>query len=99
MKLGKYQHYKTKNYYRVIGIAKHSETLEETIVYEALYDNPDGKLWVRPKKMFLEKVTVNGEKIPRFRYIGEFIYFYMIKRDANLFCTGWGQVVTDQIWG
>ena len=68
MKLGKYQHYKG-HYYRVIGIAKHSETLEEMVIYETLYDNPDGKLWVRPKKMFLEKVEVGGEKIPRFIFI------------------------------
>ncbi len=61
----KYQHYKG-NFYRVIGVVKHSETLEEMVLYETLYDNPNGKLWVRPKKMFLENVTVNGKTIPRF---------------------------------
>jgi len=69
MKLGKYQHYKTKHYYRVIGVAKHSETLEELVVYEALDENSDGKLWVRPKKMFLEKVEIDGKKVPRFIFI------------------------------
>ena len=68
IKLGKYQHYKGKEY-EVIGIAKHSETLEELVVYRALYGDQD--LWVRPLKMFLEEVEVNDKKIPRFKYIGE----------------------------
>lgn len=73
VKPGKYQHYKGK-FYEVIGVAHHSETLEELVVYRALYDTEDfGKnaLWVRPKKMFLEKVTVDGKKIPRFKYLGK----------------------------
>ena len=70
MKLGKYQHSKTGNYYRVIGVARHSETLEEYVVYEALYNNPKSKLWVRPIKMFLEKVTLKGKKVPRFKFVG-----------------------------
>ena len=60
-----YKHYKGK-FYRILGVAKHSETLEELVVYEALYDNPLSKLWVRPKKMFLEKIEKDGKKIPRF---------------------------------
>lgn len=68
LRSGRYKHYKG-NYYHVIGIAKHSETLEEMVMYEALYDNPDGKFWVRPFKMFTETVDVNGTKIPRFEYI------------------------------
>jgi len=70
MQLGKYLHYKGK-YYWVIGISKHSETLEEYVVYICLYDNLNGQLWIRPKKMFLEKVVVNGKKVPRFKYIRE----------------------------
>ena len=66
IKLGKYEHYKGKQY-KVLGIAKHSEILEEFVVYKALYDNDE--LWVRPLKMFLEEVEVNGQKIPRFKYI------------------------------
>lgn len=72
LKLGKYQHYKGK-FYEVIGVARHSETLEELVVYRALYDSPEfGKnaLWVRPKKMFLETVTVDGKKVSRFKYVG-----------------------------
>lgn len=71
IKLGMYRHYKGKDY-KVIGIAHHSETLEDLIVYRALDDSPDfGKnaLWVRPKKMFLENVTVDGKEVPRFRFI------------------------------
>lgn len=71
MKLGKYQHSKTGNFYRVVGVAKHSETLEELVVYECLYDNPESTLWVRPMKMFLEEVELDGKKVPRFRYVGE----------------------------
>lgn len=66
IKLGEYEHYKGKRY-QVIGIAKHSETLEEMVVYRALYGQ--GELWVRPLKMFLEEVEVNEKKIPRFKYI------------------------------
>ncbi len=71
VKLGKYQHYKGK-FYEVIGVARHSETLEELVVYRALYDSKEfGKnaIWVRPKSMFLEKVTVNNKEVPRFRFI------------------------------
>lgn len=72
LKLGKYQHFKG-NFYEVIGVARHSETLEELVVYRALYDSPEfGKnsLWVRPKKMFLETVIADGKKVPRFKYVG-----------------------------
>ncbi|MFH0852849.1 MAG: DUF1653 domain-containing protein [bacterium] len=68
MKLGKYKHYKG-NEYEVIGIAKHSETLEDMVVYRALYG--ERQMWVRPANMFLEEVEVGGEKVPRFQYLGE----------------------------
>lgn len=71
MKMGKYQHSKTGNYYRVIGVAKHSETLEDLVVYECLYDNPKSTLWVRPLSMFVEEVELHGRKVPRFVYVGE----------------------------
>lgn len=63
---GTYKHAKTGNLYRVIGVAKHSETLEDFVVYEALYDNPKSKLWVRPVSMFEEDVEVEGQKRHRF---------------------------------
>lgn len=68
LKLGKYQHYKG-NFYKVIGVAKHSETLEDLVVYETLYDNPESKLWARPLKMFTENIVVNGKEIPRLKFI------------------------------
>lgn len=71
MKLGKYKHLKSGKYYNVIGIAKHSETLEDFAVYEALYDNPKSNLWIRPLKMFTELVEINGKKIPRFTFVGK----------------------------
>ena len=64
-KVGKYKHYKGPEY-EVIGEARHSETLEELVVYR----DGKGELWVRPLKMFSEEVEVNGKKIPRFKYIG-----------------------------
>ncbi|MBI3036175.1 DUF1653 domain-containing protein [Candidatus Woesearchaeota archaeon] len=66
VKIGRYRHYKG-NEYEVIGVAKHSETLEELVVYRALYG--DHALWVRPKAMFSEMVEVNGKKVPRFKLI------------------------------
>lgn len=63
---GIYCHYKGKEY-RVLGVAKHSETLEELVVYEALYENPESKFWVRPIKMFFEEVLVDGARQPRFK--------------------------------
>ncbi|MEK7623545.1 MAG: DUF1653 domain-containing protein [Patescibacteria group bacterium] len=65
--LGKYEHYKGK-YYDVIGMAKHSETLEKLVVYRALYGEHD--LWVRPLKMFLEEVEIEGKKVLRFKFVG-----------------------------
>ncbi len=72
LKIGKYQHYKG-GYYEVIGIARHSETLEELVTYRALYDSEEfGKnaLWVRPKSMFLENVNIDGKNVPRFKFVG-----------------------------
>lgn len=68
IKLGRYRHFKGGEY-EVIGVAKHSETLEETVVYRALYG--DGGLWVRPARMWDETVERDGETFKRFEYIGE----------------------------
>ena len=82
---GRYRHYKG-NEYTVLGVAQHSETLtplhalveqpnretpltrEELVVYRQEYG--DHGLWVRPKQMFSETVTVDGQAVPRFRYVG-----------------------------
>ena len=66
VQLGLYRHYKGGEY-EVIGVARHSETLEELVLYKALYDN--GSLWVRPLEMFLENVIVDGVEKPRFEKV------------------------------
>ncbi|MCZ8341517.1 MAG: DUF1653 domain-containing protein [Leptospira sp.] len=73
MRLGKYLHYKG-NEYQVLGTVRHSETLEELVLYKAMYDSKEfGKdtLWVRPKTMFFETVEIDGNQIPRFKYISD----------------------------
>jgi hypothetical protein len=62
---GRYRHYKGCDY-EVIGVARHSETEEELVVYRTLYG--DGSLWVRPLAMFTGKVLVNGRQVPRFAW-------------------------------
>ena len=66
VKLGKYRHFKG-NEYEVIAIAKNSETLEEMVVYKALYG--DGDVWVRPMSMWDEEVTRDGVTKKRFEPI------------------------------
>ncbi|MEK7629348.1 MAG: DUF1653 domain-containing protein [Patescibacteria group bacterium] len=66
LKIGEYEHYKG-NKYKVLSVARHSETLEELVVYQALYG--ERGIWVRPLSMFVEKVKVNNKKVSRFRYI------------------------------
>ena len=65
--LGRYRHYKG-NLYEVLGVARHSETEEELVVYRALYGA--GGLWVRPRTMFQEEVIVEGGAVPRFSFVG-----------------------------
>ncbi len=67
VRAGRYRHYKGQEY-SVIGVARHSETEEELVVYRKEYD--DHGLWVRPKTMFLETVDVAGKPVPRFQYLG-----------------------------
>jgi cupin 2 domain-containing protein len=64
---GRYRHYKG-NEYTVLGVARHSETHEELVVYRQEYGGH--ALWVRPKGMFLETVTVDGSEVPRFQPLG-----------------------------
>jgi hypothetical protein len=61
-----YRHSKTGNLYKVHFVAKNSETLENIVVYEALYDNNLSKFWTRPARMWFEEVEVEGKKVPRF---------------------------------
>src|SRR5690349_6243479 len=64
---GRYRHYKGKEY-TVLGVARHSETQEELVVYRQEYGEQD--IWVRPKQMFSETVTVDGRDVPRFQPLG-----------------------------
>ena len=64
---GRYRHYKGKEY-TVLGVARHSETLEELVVYRQEYG--DRGLWVRPAAMFAETVEVDGLTVPRFAFLG-----------------------------
>jgi hypothetical protein len=58
-----YEHYKGMRY-KILGVGRHSETLEELVVYQALYG--DGDIWVRPLGMFLEEIVIKGQSRPRF---------------------------------
>lgn len=64
---GRYRHYKG-NEYTVLGVAKHSETEEELVVYRQEYG--ERGLWVRPLAMFCETVEVDGVRVPRFKFVG-----------------------------
>ena len=68
IKPGRYRHFKGKEY-EVLGIARHSETKEELVVYRALYG--DFGLWVRPVSMWNETVERDGKTFRRFTYVGE----------------------------
>lgn len=74
VKCGKYQHFRNKKFYEVLGTARHSETEEELVIYVALYDCEKygrNKLWARPKQMFLEEIMHEGSKVPRFQWVGD----------------------------
>ena len=68
IKTGRYRHFKG-NEYRVLAIARHSETLEPMVVYQALYGDND--IWVRPASMWNETLERDGKTVRRFTYIGE----------------------------
>lgn len=68
LKPGRYRHYKGKDY-EVIDVATHSETGEKLVVYRTLYGDYD--LWARPLEMFSDDVEHNGQRHPRFRFIGD----------------------------
>ena len=77
IKLGRYRHFKGKEY-RILGVARHSETQEPLIIYEEIHKDGKGGLWARPFKMFAEEVEVKdpakdgvNKKVPRFEYVGE----------------------------
>ncbi|MEY4615542.1 MAG: hypothetical protein RJB66_502 [Pseudomonadota bacterium] len=63
-----YRHYKQK-YYKLYGIAKHSETLTDVAYYECLYENTAGQFWVRPDELFFGNIELNGKTVPRFEEV------------------------------
>ncbi len=63
---GRYRHYKGRDY-EVLGVVRHSETLEALVLYRPLYD--DSGLWVRPHAMFFEAVEIDGVRRPRFQRV------------------------------
>jgi len=73
IKTGLYKHYKG-NHYFVLGSAKHSETLEDMVIYQSMYKSAefgDFATWIRPLSMFLETVEVDGQQIQRFTSLGD----------------------------
>jgi hypothetical protein len=64
-----YQHYKNKNFYKVLCLVKDSETLQDVVVYEAQYQNPISKLWARPYSEWSAEVELDGVKQPRFKLV------------------------------
>jgi hypothetical protein len=65
--LGRYRHYKGLEY-EVVGVARHSETLEPMVLYRPLYN--DSGMWLRPHAMFFEMVIIDGVRQPRFAWVG-----------------------------
>ena len=65
--LGIYRHYKG-NKYEVIGFAKHSETLEDMVIYKALYG--ENGIWVRPLSMWENLIEIDGKTVKRFEFVG-----------------------------
>jgi hypothetical protein len=68
---GIYRHSKSGKLYRVHFVARNSETEEDFVVYETLYDNPASRHWIRPLSMFAEMVVIDGLPAPRFAFLRE----------------------------
>lgn len=87
-----YRHYKDKPY-RLLNFVRHSETMEDLVLYETLYENPSGKLWVRPKAMFFEMVEHEGVKQPRFAKVECQVQNYSAFTDQN---RGWIKEISEK---
>lgn len=73
LKPGKYRHYKTRQTYQLLSIARHSETHEEMAIYQALYTCDkfgSHQIWARPLQMFMETIQLDDKVVPRFEYLG-----------------------------
>jgi len=72
LKLGIYKHFKG-NRYLVLTVGKHSETLEEYVVYISLYENETSQVWIRPLENFMgDKILEDGTKVKRFTFVSEY---------------------------
>ena len=69
IKPGIWKHSKSGKEYKLIGVGKHSETLEDLVLYEAQYQNEMSQLWARPVAMWEDEVEIGGERVPRFVFI------------------------------
>lgn len=67
IRTGIYKHHKRGDRYQMLGVARHSETDELFVVYQALYG--EQRMWVRPYGMFIQWVWHEGETVPRFKYV------------------------------
>lgn len=56
----------------VLGVAKDADNMNPMVVYVSLYDNPEGTFWTRALSVFTENVDVNGEMVPRFKFISKY---------------------------
>ena len=85
--LGRWRHFKGGEY-QVYGVAIHSETEEEYVVYRPLYG--EGKLWIRPLSMWLEEVERDGKKQKRFTYIRgiKLLFLEKIKNMTKILAMG-----------
>ncbi len=73
IRLGKYKHFKGGEY-EVIGVARHTETMEKLVIYKKLYeDEKEGEnlLLARPMALFLSMKNIDGKKVPRFEFLGK----------------------------
>jgi len=68
IKTGKYRHTKSGKLYEVVGVGKHSETVEEMVIYKPLYAS-ETKFWVRPRTMWEDEVVIEGKKRKRFEKV------------------------------
>ena len=67
-----YRHTRVKKLYKILGLGHHTETLEEVVVYQGLYDDEKfghHPVWIRPRVMFEERVEVEGKEVPRFELV------------------------------
>lgn len=97
-----FRHYKNKPY-RYLGIVRHSETLEEMALYETLYENELGRMWVRPKEMFFGEIDVEGKTRPRFEKVQfriqaeELVADTYLPRIREIYLEAFGQPLKSEI--